>query len=82
MSGYLITNARILDGTGAAPFSGSIRVEDDRITEMTSGGTAPPARDAAVIDAAGATLMPGLVESSTATRSRTSRSCKTAARYG
>jgi imidazolonepropionase-like amidohydrolase len=63
MSGYLIINARIFDGTGAAPFSGSIRVEDNRITEITSGGTAPPARDAAVIDAAGATLMPGLVES-------------------
>ena len=61
--GCLITNARILDGTGKAPFSGAVRVEVNRITEITPGATPPPARGASVIDAAGATLMPGLVES-------------------
>jgi len=61
--GCLITNARILDGTGKAPFSGAVRVEANRITEITPGATPPPARGASVIDAAGATLMPGLVES-------------------
>jgi imidazolonepropionase-like amidohydrolase len=59
----LITNARILDGTGTAPFTGAVRVEGNRITEVTPGTTPPPARGASVIDAAGATLMPGLVES-------------------
>jgi len=59
----LITNARILDGTGRAPFTGAVRVEGNRITEITSGPTPPQARGASIIDAAGATLMPGLVES-------------------
>ena len=63
MAGYLITNARILDGSGKAPFAGAVRVEANRITEVTPGTAPPPARGAIVIDAGGATLMPGLVES-------------------
>src|SRR5260370_4015810 len=63
MAGYLITNARILDGSGKAPFAGAVRVEANRITEVTPGAVPPPARGATVIDAGGATLMPGLVES-------------------
>src|SRR5437660_779734 len=63
MAGYLITNARVLDGSGQAPFAGAVRVEANRITEVTPGAAPPPARGATVIDAAGATLMPGLVES-------------------
>jgi len=63
MAGYLITNARILDGSGKAPFAGAVRVEANRITEVTPGAAPPPARGAIVIDAGGATLMPGLVES-------------------
>ena len=63
MAGYLITNARVLDGSGQAPFAGAVRVEANRITEVTPGAVPPPARGAIVIDAGGATLMPGLVES-------------------
>jgi len=63
MAGYLITNARVLDGSGKAPFAGAVRVEANRITEVTPGAAPPPARGAIVIDAGGATLMPGLVES-------------------
>jgi imidazolonepropionase-like amidohydrolase len=63
MAGYLITNARVLDGSGKEPFAGSLRVKGNRISDVTPGAVAPPARGAAVIDAAGATLMPGLVES-------------------
>src|SRR3989475_1805895 len=63
MAGYLITNARILDGTGKEPFAGAVRVDANRITEVTPGAAPPPARGATVIDAGGATLMPGLVES-------------------
>jgi len=63
MSAYLIGNARVLDGSGTAPFAGAVRVEANRITEVTPGAAPPPARGATVIDAGGATLMPGLVES-------------------
>src|SRR3989475_595207 len=63
MAGYLITNARILDGTGKEPFAGAVRVEANRITEVTPGAAPPPARGATVIDGGGTTLMPGLVES-------------------
>ena len=62
MDALLITNARILDATGHEPFSGSVRVEGHRIVAITP-GVAPPAEGAVVIDARGATLMPGLVES-------------------
>src|SRR2546422_5167157 len=63
MAGYLITNARILDGTGKEPFAGAVRVEANRITEVTPGAAPPPARGATVIDGGGTTLMPGLIES-------------------
>jgi imidazolonepropionase-like amidohydrolase len=60
---YLITNARVLDGTGREPFLGAVRVEGNRITEVTSGAAAPAPDGATVINGAGATLMPGLIES-------------------
>jgi imidazolonepropionase-like amidohydrolase len=62
-SAHLITNARIIDGTGAQPYRGSVRVEDHRITEVTRGAATPAARGAGLIDAGGQTLMPGLIES-------------------
>src|SRR5262245_33948190 len=63
MPDYLITNARILDATGRAPYPGAVRVGAGRSAAIIP-GAAPPASGApTVIDAAGATLMPGLVES-------------------
>jgi len=60
--GYVITNVRVLDGTGGAPFPGTVRVDGNRIVEVTRGaGSAPPA-GASVLDGAGAMLMPGLIE--------------------
>jgi imidazolonepropionase-like amidohydrolase len=61
MTGHLITNVRILDGTGHAPFTGAVRVEGNRIAEVA---TAPmtPRPGERVIDGRGATLMPGLIE--------------------
>ncbi len=61
----LFTNVRILDGTGAHPYTGSVRVRAGRIAQIgrSSGGAA--AGDAQVIDGAGATLMPGLCEAHT-----------------
>ncbi|HXD96929.1 MAG TPA: amidohydrolase family protein [Candidatus Acidoferrum sp.] len=62
MDTVLITNVRILDGTGREPFAGSVRIEGDRIAEVAA-GVAPPAGPARVIDGDGGTLMPGLIES-------------------
>jgi imidazolonepropionase-like amidohydrolase len=57
----LITNVRILDGTGREPFAGSVRVEGNRIAQVSP--TALPARPGEpTMDGRGATLMPGLIE--------------------
>ena len=61
MESTLIANASILDGSGAAPFSGDVLIEGQRIAAVQRGGGLPRG-DARVIDGAGATLMPGLVE--------------------
>src|SRR6266540_2935167 len=61
MDGTLIANATILDGSGAAPFSGDVLVEGQRIAAVQRGGGLPRG-GARVIDGTGATLMPGLVE--------------------
>ena len=61
MDKTLIVNAMIFDGSGAPPFAGDVLVEGPRIAAVKVGGGLP--RDGArVIDGAGATLMPGLVE--------------------
>jgi imidazolonepropionase-like amidohydrolase len=62
----LFTNVRILDGTGTeGPYTGSVRVSGNRIVQVGR-STAPIGRgDALVIDGAGATLMPGMVEAHT-----------------
>ncbi len=61
----LFTNARILDGTGQPPWSGSVLVQGQRIRQVGRSTSAIPTHGATVIDAAGATLMPGLVEAHT-----------------
>ena len=65
MGDTLFTNVRILDGTGANPYSGSVLVQGNRIRQVGR-STAPisPA-GATVIDGAGATLMPGMCEAHT-----------------
>src|SRR5712692_9433597 len=60
---YLITNARIFDGTGREPFLGAVRVEGNRITQVTPGAPSRAPDGATVINGTGATLMPGLIES-------------------
>ena len=65
MAQTLFTNVRILDGTGAQPFSGSVLIDGNRIRQVGR-STAPMAPGSAtVIDGAGATLMPGMVEAHT-----------------
>ena len=54
----LITNATIVDGTGAAPFKGGVAVQDGKIAALgTIEGSA-----ATVIDAAGKIVCPGFVD--------------------
>lgn len=60
----LIANARIVTGeTDAAPFLGSLRIEDQKIAEL--GPQVAPAEGEAVIDANGRVLLPGFVDAHT-----------------
>jgi imidazolonepropionase-like amidohydrolase len=61
MDRTLIAGTTIFDGSGAAPFAGDVLVEGQRIVAVQRGGGLPRG-DARVIDGAGATLMPGLIE--------------------
>src|SRR5260370_478467 len=61
MTGTLIANTMILDGSGAPPFPGDVLVEGRRIVTVQGGGGLPRG-SARVIDGAGSTLMPGLIE--------------------
>ena len=58
----LFRNVRVIDGSGAAPFAAEVRVAGTRIAEIARDGKRLPAGEAEVIDGAGATLMPGLIE--------------------
>jgi imidazolonepropionase-like amidohydrolase len=70
--GTLFTNVRILDATGEYPYTGEVLVQDGRIKQITRGtarfgltgvGSASAAYSGVtVIDGAGATLMPGLID--------------------
>lgn len=63
MSRTLFRNVRIFDGSGAPPFPGEVLVEDCHIAAVIRPGEVADRRDAQVIDGAGRTLMPGMVES-------------------
>ena len=56
----LIRNVRIFDGTGRTPFQGSVLIDGDTIAEIIEGESNAAADQ--VIDGAGRTLMPGMVE--------------------
>jgi imidazolonepropionase-like amidohydrolase len=57
-----LTNARLLDGTGAAPRDhASVLVREGRIVAVADGGPDGPG-DSVTIDLEGRTLMPGLVD--------------------
>ena len=61
----LFTNVRILDGTGALPYGGSVLVQGKRIRQVGRSTAAISPAGATVIDGAGATLMPGMCEAHT-----------------
>lgn len=59
-SATAIVNARIIDGSGNAPFEGTVVLRGDRIAEV--GRSVKPPEGARVIDAQGGTVMPGVVD--------------------
>jgi imidazolonepropionase-like amidohydrolase len=65
MASVLFTNVRIIDGTGTPPYPGEVLVQGNRISRLARGTRLAPVAGATVIDAAGATLMPGMTEAHT-----------------
>ncbi len=68
MSSTVFSNVMILDGSGAPPFPGDVKIDGNRIAAVSrdsgvhkDSGVAK--EGAELIDGAGATLMPGLIES-------------------
>lgn len=57
--GWLIRNARIVDGTGKPAYSADVRISGDRIAAI---GKLAPRRGEAVVDAAGLVLAPGFID--------------------
>jgi imidazolonepropionase-like amidohydrolase len=57
----VITNARILDGSGGVIERGAVVVRDGKIVSVAA-GAAPAVAAARVIDAQGMTVMPGFIE--------------------
>ncbi len=59
-AGFVINNAKIIDGKGGTIEHGSIVVKDDRIVSVNNGDS--EVEGALVIDAHGQTLMPGFID--------------------
>lgn len=62
MDDLIITNARVVDGTGAPAFDGDIAVRNGRITEVAAAGTMQGRAAARIIDATGHLVTPGFVD--------------------
>lgn len=58
----VFTGVRILDGSGAPPWPGEVRIEAGCIAQVAPGSGVVGRHGALVLDGAGRTLMPGLVE--------------------
>jgi len=58
----LITNGRVIDGTGAAWFLGDVAVRGDRIVRVVPAGVLRGARSARTIDATGLAVTPGFID--------------------
>ncbi len=58
----LFSNVNILDGSGKAPFAGNVRVEGNRIAEVSAAADEIRGDADQVIDGAGKTLMPGMCD--------------------
>jgi imidazolonepropionase-like amidohydrolase len=70
----VLTNARVIDGTGSAPLdSATLRIEEGRIVELSATSADGPLPDV-VVDLEGRTLMPGLIDAHAHLSSDISRS--------
>jgi imidazolonepropionase-like amidohydrolase len=58
----IFTNARVLDGSGAKPYTGDVVVDGNTIVDVTPAGQRRVPPGANVVDCGGTTLMPGLIE--------------------
>src|SRR6202795_24546 len=65
MAHALFTNVRIFDGSGGQPYTGEVLVQGNRIARVGRGVRAIATTGVSVIDAGGATLMPGMTEAHT-----------------
>jgi imidazolonepropionase-like amidohydrolase len=65
MANVLFTNVRIFEGTSDHPYTGEVLVQGNRIRRVSRGSRTTPTAGVTVIDGAGATLMPGMVEAHT-----------------
>lgn len=63
MPNTVFSNVKIVDGSGDDAYSGEVFIQGNRIKEIARDDGKTKRGDADVIDAGGATLMPGLVES-------------------
>ena len=61
-SDLLITNARILDGTGNSWYWGSVEIEDGLIYKIHKGKTLPSVAAMKTLDAKGLILSPGFID--------------------
>ena len=62
MATTLFRNANVIDGSGGSPFRGDVRVDGARIVAVGAAGTESTRAGDDVIECAGRTLMPGLIE--------------------
>ncbi|HEY2891220.1 MAG TPA: amidohydrolase family protein [Dongiaceae bacterium] len=62
MDAIVFSNASIIDGSGAKPFPGEVRIQGNRIAVLARDGAGVPRENARHVDAGGAMLMPGMVE--------------------
>ena len=66
MSKYVLTNALLIDGTGAEPKPNhGLVIDGDSIHSVDASGSLAAPADAEVIDLEGKTLMPGIIDAHT-----------------
>ena len=65
LKSFVLNNARIIDGTGAPAFTGSVRVEGDRIAQVAAAGVNIAGAKDEVLDLGGKVLAPGFIDAHT-----------------
>jgi imidazolonepropionase-like amidohydrolase len=63
MDRIIFTGGQVFDGTGTPPVPADVVIRGDRVESVRPGGGTAPEPGDQVVDCAGATVMPGLIES-------------------